>query len=245
MVKLGSSCKNCCFYDEDLKDCLHGLLDVFKERGAEIEYVEEVPLMDRICQYKRPNDWHAEKTIDERVEICGNEIYISGTIVLIADNKANLERAIKILNANSNIKNFKFIVIYKHIQYKDILDVCGNNIGSDYKYVLTNTDDINFQIYQSLKHAKNGFLFIIDCSKEFDHLVLDKVNNMLNKKLFRILHIPGTDGVHQSVSMIHIYKWLKGDLQCSFSEKLKDISNQENSDAQILNWEQVNEQYSS
>jgi hypothetical protein len=44
--------------------------------------------------------------------------------------------------------------------------------------------------------------------------------------------------------MVHIYKWLKGDLEVEFKNKLEDISEQEKSDAQILTWKEINEEYS-
>jgi hypothetical protein len=63
----------------------------------------------------------------------------------------------------------------------------------------------------------------------------------VNKKLFRLLHVSNDGQLHQSVNMIHLYKYLKGDLQCPIKEKIKDIASQESSDPQVFSWKEVNE----
>ena len=104
-------------------------------------------------------------------------------------------------------------------------------------------DDIPYQIYRSLKYAKNGMLFILECGREIEENLIDKVNHIINKKLYRVLHIHHEDELHQSVSMVHLYKWIKGHLGETMRFKLDDIANQEGSDAQIYTWKEINEQY--
>lgn len=245
MVKLGTFCEDCCFYDKEKENCKHGLIEVFKNRGAEILWENSCPKIDRVCQYKRQLDWESDKTDEEKIELCKREVYLTGTIILIANDSQKLLDSILKLNAYQHIDEFKIIIIYKGIAYKDMLDVCGNNLKSNYRCVKITNDEIEFQIYKALKFAKNGYLFILDTNKSFDENLIEKVNYFVNKKMFRLLHIRGTDKLHESVSMIHLYKWLKGDLETNFGDKLKDISQQENSDNQVSNWKEVNEQYSS
>jgi hypothetical protein len=245
MVKLGTFCEECCFYDKNNQNCKHGLLEVFKERHAEIIWEDSFPKIDRVCQYKRSIDWENDKTDDEKIKICTDEVYISGTIVLITNNKEHLLEAIIKLKQCKNIERFMFIIIYKNIAYKDMLDICGNNISSKYKCVKITDENIELQIYRSLKFANNGYLFILDSEKPFDENLIDKVDNFVNKKMFRLLHIPGSSKLHESVSMIHLYKWLKGDLETNFANKLNDISQEENSNNQISTWKDINEHYSS
>ena len=60
--------------------------------------------------------------------------------------------------------------------------------------------------------------------------------------MHRVLHIePIDEKLHQSVSMVHIYKWLNGDMMESFSNKLKNIASEESSDPQVFNWKEINE----
>lgn len=242
MVKIGTSCLNCCFLDKN-KYCQHGLHSIFLDRGAEIISNETKVELDRVCQYKRTTDWNNDKSIEDRISICKNEIYISGTILLISDNKENLEKSINKLNALPHIENFKFLILYKHIKSKDLLEICGNKIKSDYKLILNINDDLNNAVYRSIKYAKNGYFFILDSNKDITDNILDKVNNCVNINMHRLLHIKPTDGLHQSVSMIHLYKYIKGDTTIDFAEKLKDISIQENSNTQVFSWEEINEQY--
>lgn len=242
MVKIGTSCSKCCFFTDNTK-CEHGLHEVFLDRGAEIFSDESGVEIDRICQYRRGNDWQNEKTLSDRISICKDEIYIKGTILLISDNKSDLENTIDKLNKLPRIENFKFVILYTNIKSKELLEVCGNKIKSEYKLIINTASDLNLAIYRSIKYAKNGYLFILDSKKEFIDNIIDKVNSFVNKKMYRLLHIEPTDKYHQSVSMVHLYKYVKGDMGISFSEKLKNISIEENSDAQVFSWGEINAEY--
>lgn len=247
MVRIGTYCGDCCFYNNFDKNCQHNILDIFKNDGSNITWDESGPSVDRVCQYKRLEEW-AEKNnpidLDHKLKLCRDEIYLRGTIILIAEDLQSFTSTINRLTNIENIKNFKLIVIYRNIKYIDILTTCGNNIDSEYKIIHNVNNELEYQIYKSLEFARNGYLFIIDCSKDFDEKFIDKINHIINVKMLRLLHVIGIDGIHKSVSMIHLYKWLKGDLQCSFGDKLKDISEQENSNAQVFTWKEIDEQYS-
>lgn len=242
MVKIGTSCLDCCFLNED-KNCQQGLHSIFLNQGDEIISNESEVRLNRVCQYKRSIDWNDDKSIENRISICKDEVYISGTILLISNNKENLEKIIDKLNTSSRIKNFKFLILYTNIKSKDLLEICGNKIKSSYRLILNTSSDLNDSIYRSLKYAKNGYFFILDSSKDITDNIFDKVNNFVNIKMYRLLHIKPTDGLHQSVSMVHLYKYIKGDIEMDFADKLKDISIQENSNAQVFSWEEINEQY--
>jgi hypothetical protein len=230
MAQLGTSCKECSHFNKDDKSCNIGLHLLFKERSADVTYLDNDVTIDRICPYKNKDP------LDK-------DIYIFGTIILLANTKEELESTLKKLNENDNIERFKIIVLYKNISYHEILDICINNMKSSYKIVKMTTDDIPYQIYRSLKYAKNGMLFILECCREIEENLIDKVNHIINKKLYRVLHIHHNDELHQSVSMVHLYKWIKGHLGETMRFKLDDIANQEGSDAQIYTWKEINEQY--
>ena len=232
MVKLGTSCQECRHFRNKDKSCDLNLYHIFEDRNAEIKYLDDDVTIDRICPHKN-------------TDVLNNkDVYIFGTIVLIANNRQDLESTIKKLNREDNVDRFKIIVLYTGIPYHEMLDTCINNIKSSYKLIKMTTDDIPYQIYRSLKYAKNGMFFILECDKEIEENLLDKVDNFINKKLYRVLHIHNNDELHQSVSMVHFYKWIKGHLGETMRFKLDDIANQENSDAQIYTWKEVNEQYS-
>lgn len=248
MAGLMTRCNGCCFFNSEDGSCKQKLHDVFREANAKVETIDGVCLIDRICQYRREDDWESDLSLEDKIKTCRDEVYISGTIILIADNKDSLIDAIDELIASSEHlptigDHFKFIILYKNISYNELLVICGNSF-EQYKLINYLTDDIAYHIHQSLKHARNGYMFILDCNKNIDGSIIDKINNVVNIQLMRLLHVPGSDGLHESVSMIHIYRWLKGDLGVSFEAKLLDISLQEESDSQILTWKEVNEKYS-
>lgn len=242
MAILGTYCGNCCFCEKEPFSCQLNLLETFAARGARID--KENLTIDRICQYKRPSAWNVDKPHEERMLLCQDDVYISGTIVLIANKQENLESTILKLNKNNNIDKFTFIVIYSDMQYINVFNICGNTIRGKYRLIHAIDKNISMQILKSLSSARNGYLFILDTNLDFDDHMIDKVDHVVNKKLFRLLHIPGSSDLHQSVSMIHLYKYIKGDLQLPFKEKIIDIAGQENSDTQILTWEQINAEYS-
>lgn len=247
MASIGTYCGDCCFYNNLEKTCKQNILDIFKNDGSEILWNESGPSVDRVCQYKRLDEWADKnelKTIDEKIQLCKNEIYLRGTIVLLAEDIDSLRTTVDKLATVENIKNFKILIIYRNIKYVDILTTCGSNLKSEYKIINNINNDKPYQIYKALEFAKNGYLFIIDCQKEFDEKCIDKINYAVNIKMLRLLHVIGTDDMHQSVSMLHLYKWLKGDLECNFADKLKDIAQQEDSNAQTLTWKEIDEQYS-
>jgi metal-responsive CopG/Arc/MetJ family transcriptional regulator len=231
MVKLGTSCQECRHFTNKDKSCDLNLYQVFEDRNAEIKYLADDVTIDRICPHKNTDPLNDK------------DVYIFGTIILIANNRQDLESTIKKINAEEKVDKFKIIVLYTGIPYHEMLDSCINNIKSPYKLIKMTTDDIPYQVYRSLKYAKNGMLFILECGKEIEENLIDKVDNIINKKLYRILHIHHNDELHQSVSMVHLYKWIKGHLGETMRFKLDDIANQENSEAQIYTWKEVNEQY--
>ena len=241
MAGIMTRCNGCCFFNSEDGSCKQKLHDVFRKANAKIETVDGVCLIDRICQYRREEDWNSDLSLEDKIKICQDEVYISGTIILIADNLDSLSNAIHELSGSKD--KFKFIILYKNINYNDLLEVCGNSF-EQYKLINYLTDDISYHVHKSLKHARNGYLFVLDCNKNIDASIIDKINHIVNIKLMRLLHVLGSDGLHESVSMVHIYRWLKGDLGVSFESKLLDISSQEDSDAQILTWKEVNEKYS-
>lgn len=245
MANLGTDCNGCCFFDSSIKDCKNNLISVFKERGARIINTDNAPQIDRICQYRRNADWHLEKDEEYRIKLIKEEVYIRGTVILLADNAERLSLTIEKLNHNSNIKNFKLVILFNGISHSCASKICTENVKSDYKLITIVEDDISYQIYKCLKFAKHGFLFIVDSNKDFDIDMIDKVNHFVNKKMFRTLYIKGTDQFHQSVAMAHLYKFLKGDNATSYENKILEISKEENSDPQIFTWEDINEQYSS
>jgi hypothetical protein len=220
------------------------LLDTFRERGSEIILEDNNPVIDRVCPYRRTKDWQVDQSITEKMEICNNEVYIMGTIIVIANDIKNLSQALDRLNSFSNINRFKIIIIYNKIKYRELKDLCDEKIKNDYKCLLY-FNELNLQIYRSLEFAKNGFLFIVDSNKEIRDDLIDKVNNLVNKKLFRVLHISNKGDLHESVNMIHIYKYIKGDLGIPIYDKLLDIEKEEQAvNSQVFDWKEVDEQYS-
>lgn len=247
MAKLGTFCNKCCFYDAHKRDCLLGCHSLFKDREAEFVWEDDGgPSIDRVCPYRRKKEWEFSRTIEERMELATREVYVKGTILLHVKSLDDLIKTLDKISTIPRIENFKIIVSHSSsIKTCDMKELCEKRITfTQYCCVRHCDNSEEMQIYHSLKEARNGYVIILDCSKDFDTNCIDKLNHFLYKKLFRLLHVNGVAGsTHQSITMVSIYRFLKGDIQCSIGEKLKDIAEYENSDPQITNWEKIDEEY--
>ena len=236
-ASIGTYCHNCCNF-EPPDNCKLDLLTMFKKRSAKIfESVTEDGKkqfgIDRVCPYFN---------IDE----LSSDIKLKGTILLIADDVKQLEQTVDKLETMGVENNFNLLVMYKKMKMADLLRVCGNT-KFDYKCSLCTVNDISYAVYKSAcKYGKNGYLVILECDKDFDTDIINKVNYMIYHKMFRVMHVSNPNILHESVSMLHIYKYIKGDLgEESFSKKLDTIAEEEQTESQNFTWEFVNEQYKS
>jgi len=241
MAKLGTFCNECCFYNPDKKDCSHGLIDMFTQREATIEWNNDGPVIDRVCRYRRTRDWNEGLSLEEKIKLSEEEVFLSGSIILLVENIDNLKEIFsKLKDAAKN--RFKFIISHQ-CKLGPLLEIT-KELDIHASFVRSLDEDVSDKkrVFDCLKHLKNGYIFIFNCSKEIDYAVFEKVHNFTNRLMHRVLHIEAIDQkLHQSVSMAHIYKWLNGDMMESFSNKLKNIASEESSDPQIFNWKEINE----
>lgn len=236
-ASIGTYCHDCCNFE--LPDnCSLDLLTTFKKRNAKIfqgvaEDGKQQFGIDRICPYFNINE-------------LSSDIKLKGTILLIADDVKQLEQTVDKLKTMGVENNFNLLVVYKKMKMADLLRVCGKT-KFDYKCSLRTDNDIPYAVYKSAcKYGKNGYLVILECDKDFDTDIINKVNDMIYHKMFRLMHVSNPNTLHESVSMLHIYKYIKGDLgEASFSKKLDTIAEEEQVESQNFTWEFVNEQYQS
>jgi len=243
MAKLGTFCKECCFYKKENKSCQHGLIETFKQRGADVSYNEEGVVIDRVCRYRKDNDWNAGFTAQEKIDAVNKEVRITGSIILIVDDVTDLEGILKNLKDLTR-NDFNLVISYKN-KLSDVLELTKSvEIPASFVKSINQEPTQEQRVHDCLKQLKNGYIFILDASKEIDYTIFDKVNYFINRLMYRVLHVKGeSDSLHHSVSMAHIYKWLNGDLIDSFANKLMNIAAEESSDPQVFTWDVINEEY--
>ncbi len=270
MANLGTFCNKCSNFMSEDRSCSAGLIEIFKDRGAKIIEKKDFAEFNvsKVNYRSAVNPEHEEKDkkddnvlwIDRACPIYNKDPHtlqlggnIKGTILLIANNAAELKKTVdKIQSIESDLspvipsKQFNLVVVYKNIKMADLLSICGNT-NFNYKCWKRTHHDMSYAIYKAVcKYGKNGYLFSLECDKDFDKEIFRKVDFMINHKLFRVMHVSGSDKLHESVSMMHIYKYIKGDLgESSFSEKLDSIAEEEQIESQNFTWEFINEQYQS
>lgn len=249
-MALKTICSECCFFDKNKDDdgiiCHHNLFHILNERNTTITIDDTQCVIDRICPYYRKLDWESNLNIDEKKKLCQQSVYIMGSIILLTKDEHDLKNALEILHSYQHIDRFEILVICTGKTQPVINFIKEMNLEYEcIKLINPTNESIRLAIYQQSAKLKNGFLFILECDKDIDNDILDKVNYIVNKQLFRLLHIPPTTGLHQSVSMTHLYKYLKGDLQEDYENKITAIANEENLPTPILSWKEINEYYNS
>jgi len=249
MVRLGTYCNQCCFFNFNNKECFRGLLDIYKDNGATIQVNDDNVIIDRVCMSRRTYDWLGDMTLEQASTKASNEIYIHGSIILVSSSLDHLRKCLETLKTIKNISKFKLIITHSSaIRSSDVLNLCDSLVDyTEFICMKTFISEPEVITYEAFKRANNGYIFILDTSKDFDPLFIDKVNHTVNIKLHRLLHVePIDEAYHQSVSMAIIYKVLKGDIGLSISSKINElVENQDNKFDQIKTWGQINEQYSS
>lgn len=247
MVRLGTFCNECCFYQKDSKTCYRGYLDTFKNRNAEIQWEEDGPKIDRVCPSRRTIEWSDGKNLIQCDKLVNEELYIKGSIILICNDINNLSKTLESLDNIDKIENFNIIVAHEDsIQLNDVAKLCNEKISNTTFSCIKNYEqDVKYILFESFrKSAKNGYVFILDCDKDFDRQMFKKINNLVNHDMYRLLHVNGVDNtIHQQVTMSGIYKWLKGDILYSISDKINEIADQQKTDPQIMTWDEINEIY--
>lgn len=247
MAKLGTFCSECCFYDNEKKDCVIDCHSSFKARNAEFVWEEDGPKIDRVCPYRRTKEWEVDKSLSERATLVREEVYIKGTIILQVGSIEDLDKTLEILSKVPKIDNFKILISHTFsTKSSDVKRVCEGKLDfAKYCCISHVEDSTEMQTYRSLKEVQNGYVFVLDCSKDFDASCIEKLNHFIYKKLFRVLHVEGLDGTtHQSVTLASVYKWLKGDTQCQMGQKLKEVADFEEGDSLVVNWKEIHEEYS-
>jgi hypothetical protein len=241
MAKVGTLCNECCFYNRDKKECGHGLIDMFTQRGATIEWNDDGPAIDRICRYRRTHDWNEDLSLEEKINLSKEEVFLSGSIILLVQDMDNFKDILsKLKDVTKN--RFKFIISHE-CKLSSLLEIT-KELDIHASFVRSVDEDVSDEkrVFDCLKHMKNGYLFLFNSDKEIDYTVFEKVHKFTSRLMHRVLHIePIDEKLHQSVSMVHIYKWLNGDMMESFSNKLKNIAGEESSDPQVFNWKEINE----
>lgn len=244
MAKLGTYCQHCCFYDSKNKTCHHGLIDVFKQRGASItEDDDSHIIIDRVCRYRRDKEWNKDLSLEEKANICCDEIFLSGSVILLVNDTSNLKETLTKLKDVTNNK-FNFLISHS-TKLSSVLSI-AKDVDICASFVKSVGDDISDEkrVFDTFKYLKNGYVFTLDTSQTIDYSIFKKIHYFTNKMMFRILHVKGNnDTIHESVSMTHLYKWLNGDLMEPFAKKLVTIAAAESSDAQIWDWKTLNELY--
>lgn len=244
MVKLGTYCINCGFYDPSDKSCDVGYLDKFKKTDVDIHNngLNDSPIIDRVCPARRDPEWVDENGVD--LEKLKDEMYLFGTILIVANSLVGLRSTLNSLSTIDHISNFKFLIVHKEdITIKDVEEECSKITYTEYRCIQSFNDTDERMLFDSFRQSKNGYLFIIDSDKDFDHKMIDKINHAVNNNLTQVMHVEG-DGYHQSVTLSLLYKHFKGDLLVPIGQKLREISEEQSIEPKVFTWEQINEQYS-
>jgi len=247
MIKLGTKCNECALFDG--ADCKIYVLDAFKEAGATVEIINDETVIDRVCPYKRDEEWVFENK-EDLVNKLFYEVFISGTIVVICKNDtSSLDTTLSKIKRMPNNEKFKKIIVHldnikrseilevtsKYFEDSTVMQVFSGNISE-------NGIDLRAIADESFKRAKNGYMVFINSEKDFEEDMLDKLNIVINQDMKRLLYVPPIDNeVHKMVCMSPLYKFLRGNKMEEIETKIRHMAETAKCDDGIMSWEKIYE----
>lgn len=243
MAKLGTFCSECVFYNDN--KCDNGIIEKFEAAGAEVIKTENETTIDRVCVYRRLEDWIQDKSPEEVNKVLADEVYISGSVIVLGKDLDSIEKCLTKLASVPKIKRFKIIVAHKkEMKASDVREIC-EKILNDIDYICVKVfDDINssFIMDEGFKRAKNGYVFFIESDKDFDDIMIEEVNKAINEKLDRFIYIkPVDETMHGAVCFSIIYKYLKGNKFYNITKKLEEYTNEQECQYLLKTWNDVYE----
>lgn len=249
MIKLGTKCSECQFYTN--KNCSLNLFQFWEEAGAKVEHTEDDTIIDRVCLYRRTNDWMTELSDDKKVQQVYKEVYISGTIVLFHNNRDfdGLVKSLQELNKLEELSRFRVLVcVDEKSELFEVADVVKRTLITKDYYVIKVCDVFNPETAsdEAFKKAKNGFMFFFDSSKPFNIEIFDILNTAVNFVFKRVLFVdPGDGSLHTAVCLAPLFKMLKGNKAIDGKEpilnKIREIATTQDCLEQIVTWGELYE----
>jgi len=245
---LGTDCTECIFF-EDTKKCKLGIIEQFKQKGAYFEEIDGKFLVDRICSFRRTEEWKEDKSIEECAEKVKHEVKMSGTIVVKTNCIHDLDQCLSNLSKMKHVENFKILITHhSELAVREVFDYLeGQEHFADCLAIRVNEGDVHSGkvhfLDEALKRSKNGFIVTIDSSKPFPLNLLNKLYHFIYVKMNRLLYVPADDENNHSVVHAFIYKFLKGNKFWGFEEKLEQVTEHQNLKSQITSWDKINEEY--
>ena len=120
--------------------------------------------------------------------------------------------------------------------------LCEDKITySSFMCIKSYLKDTNELMFDAFKRVRNGYLITLDSEKDFDPSIIGTLNSAVNHKMKQVLHVVGTDGVHQSATMCLLYKWLRGDLMTDITTKISELTEDQGLKSQTFTWKELDE----
>lgn len=243
MVKLGTMCSECCLFSDG--KCSVGLHEKWLTAGANVNHTDGDVVIDRICMYRRPHTWQPDKTKDVLDQL-KEEVSIPGTIVLFHHTgpTSNLATVIEKINSSDITKKFKLTICCADQYDLSLVVKEAKKFKTDKWTVVKLFDVFNDEQASSevFRKAKNGYLFFLDSSQDFEPSIFDKINYYVNEKLQRLLLVKQVGNFyHQSVCIAPLFKFVHGNKNMTFEDKIIAMADQQGCLNQILTWDDINE----
>ena len=249
MIKIGTKCSECQFYKN--RNCSLNLFQFWEEAGAKLEHTDDDTIIDRVCLYRRTNDWMPELSDEEKSIQVYQEVYISGTIVLFNSNRDfnGLKKSLEEINKLEELSRFRVLVcVDEKSELFEVATIVKQTLLTKDFYVIKVCDVFNPETAsdEAFRKAKNGFIFFLDSSKPFDVEIFDIFNTAVNFAFKRVLFVdPGDSTLHKAVCLAPLFKMLKGNKAIDGKEpilnKIREIATAQDCLEQIVTWEELYE----
>ena len=239
MVEVGTFCSECVFFNSG--KCDLDLIEKWNSLGNVKSADDSEVVINRICMYRRDKKWNPSVDQANKIELVKQDVHIAGSFIILCKNNdlIGLEKTLLKLKSIKNIDKFKPIIVSDKNSNLSSLVKVAKNIFEKHQVMICLEDNSSNEMLDSVfRKVKNGFIFVLNCSKDFDDKIVEKINYLINSEMIVIPYVKSIDGdVHQMMFVAAVYKAMYGNKESSFDDKITEIYD-------CLSWDNINEKCS-
>lgn len=242
--KIYTRCNDCIFAqytDGKQTGCDVGRLSAFQALSPDlVEWNESTQsfVIQRMCNMKRLQKWASRQTGD-KAEIAKGEIAITVDMIVIVDNTPKYKeaaaatcRSLKAIACQS-MKPASVIIITSNKDVDDnmkefwemvVETLKDKNIKYRLVRLMSFDRSVGYMIDQGLSKCSAQYYAVVSAGQQIATDVIERVNNMINEKMYRFLLIEPTHltATYPMIVQRVVHNILEGNLDAGIADKIKE-----------------------
>lgn len=226
MVEIGTFCSQCTFFNSG--DCDLNLIKKWESLGNVKQSSDSEVVINRICMYRREKEWNKDLSIEEKISHVKRDVYIKGSVIVFCKNNdlSGLDKTLSKLKTVNRIERFFPVIIADNTStLESVVDIVKSHFKKFKAMISLEDKSTNGMVDQAFRNVKNGFIFVLNASKDFDSSIFDNVNTVVNIDLKSFVYSQSDDGdFHQCIFVAAVYKHLGGNKEFGFEQKMSELT---------------------